>query len=41
MPIVGKLEDGNASGKKIDYSVLSNISQHMKEHGIADEAFIY
>ncbi len=41
VPIVGKLEDGNASDKKINHSVLSNISQHLKEHGIADEAFIY
>jgi transposase len=41
VPIVGKLEDGNASDKKINHSVLSNISQHMKEHGVADEAFIY
>ncbi len=34
VPIVGKLEDGNASDKKINHSVLSNISQHLKEHGI-------
>lgn len=41
VPIVGKLEDGNASDKKINHRVLSEISGHMNAHGIADEAFIY
>ena len=41
VPIVGKLEDGNASDKKINHRVLSEVSRHMNEHGIADEAFIY
>ena len=41
VPIVGKVEDGNASDKKINHSVLSEVSQHMKQHGVADEAFIY
>ena len=41
VPIVGKLEDGNASDKKINHRVLSKVSRHMNEHGIADEAFIY
>ena len=41
VPIVGKLEDGNASDKKINHRVLSEVSQHMNQHGIADEAFIY
>ncbi len=41
VPIVGKLEDGNASDKKINHQVLSEVSQHMNRHGIADEAFIY
>jgi transposase len=41
VPIVGKLEDGNASDKNINHRVLSEVSCHMKEHGVADEAFIY
>ncbi len=41
VPIVGKLEDGNASDKKINHRVLSEVSRHMKEHGVADQAFIY
>ncbi len=41
VPIVGKLEDGNASDKKINHRVLSEVAQHMNQHGIADEAFIY
>lgn len=41
IPIVGKLEDGNASDKKINHTVLSEISRHMNQHGVADDAFIY
>jgi transposase len=41
VPIVGKMEDGNASDKKINHSVLSEISQHMAQHGIANDAYIY
>lgn len=41
VPIVGKLEDGNASDKKINHRVLSSVAQHMHAHGIADDAFIY
>jgi transposase len=41
VPIVGKLEDGNASDKKINNRVLSEVSRHMKQHGIDDDAFIY
>jgi len=41
IPIVGKPEDGNSSDKKINHRVLGEVSRHMKEHGIADEAFIY
>ncbi|MCP4383210.1 MAG: IS1634 family transposase, partial [Hyphomicrobiales bacterium] len=41
VPIVGKLEDGNASDKTINHRVLSEVSRHMNEHGVADEAFIY
>ena len=41
VPIVGKLEDGNASDKKINHRVLSEVSRHMKAHGVAEQAFIY
>jgi len=41
VPIVGKIEDGNASDKKINHRVLSDVSQHMARHGVANEAFIY
>ena len=41
VPIVGKLEDGNASDKKINHCVLSEVSRHMNRHGVADGAFIY
>jgi transposase len=41
IPIVGKQEDGNASDKKINHRVLGEVARHMKEHGVAEEAFIY
>jgi transposase len=41
VPIVGKLEDGNASDKTINHRVLSEVSRHMKAHGVEEDAFIY
>ena len=41
VPILGKLEDGNASDKAINHRLLSEISGHMHQHGIAPDAFIY
>ena len=41
IPIVGKQEDGNASDKKINHRVLGEVARHMKEHGVAEDAFIY
>ena len=41
VPIVGKLEDGNASDKKINHRVLGDVARHLKEHGVAEDAFIY
>ena len=41
IPIVGKHEDGNRSDKKINHRVLGEVSRHMKEHGVAEDAFIY
>lgn len=41
IPIVGKHEDGNASDKAINQAVLGEVARHMREHGVAEEAFIY
>jgi len=41
VPIVGKLEDGNASDKTINHRFLGEVSSYMKTHGIAENAFIY
>jgi transposase len=41
VPIVGKLEDGNASDKTINHRLLGEVSAHMREHGVGEEAFIY
>lgn len=41
IPIVGKLEDGNASDKTINHRFLGEISGHMQIHGIDEDAFIY
>lgn len=40
IPIVGKHEDGNASDKTINHTVLGEVARHMREHGVAEEAFI-
>gem|GEM_PF-4750194 len=41
VPIVGKLEDGNASDKTINHRLLSEVRGHMHKHGVAEDAFIY
>jgi transposase len=41
VPIVGKLEDGNASDKSINHRLLGEIGAHMQQHGVAEDAFIY
>lgn len=41
VPILGQLEDGNASDKAINHRLLSEIGAHMNQHGIAPDAFIY
>jgi transposase len=41
VPIVGKLEDGNASDKSINHRLLSEVGAHMQQHGVAEDASIY
>jgi len=41
VPILGKVEDGNASDKTINHRLLGEISGHMHKHGIEPDAFIY
>jgi len=41
VPIMGKLEDGNASDKTINHRLLSEVSGHMHKHGVGEDAFIY
>jgi len=41
VPIVGKLEDGNASDKTINHRLLGEVAAHMRTHGVAEDAFIY
>jgi transposase len=41
VPIWGKPEDGNASDKRINTTILSEISQIMGRYGVAPGAYIY
>ena len=41
VPILGKLEDGNASDKNINRHLLGEVGAHMHKHGVAEDAFIY
>jgi len=41
IPVFGKLEDGNASDKKLNAELLSQISERIQEAGIQEPAFIY
>ena len=41
IPIVGKHEDGNASDKTINHTVLGEVARHLRAHGVAEDAFIY
>jgi len=41
VPVFGKLEDGNASDKAINHRLLSEISGHMHQYGVAADAFVY
>ncbi len=41
IPIMGKTEDGNASDKKLNTTILGEVSAYMKKNGLALEAFVY
>ena len=41
IPIFGKMDSGNASDKTINNDLLSDISKHMNNVGVEDDAFIY
>ncbi|MDR3715182.1 MAG: IS1634 family transposase [Puia sp.] len=41
VPIFGKNEDGNRSDKQINNTILSQISAHMAQFGVKENAFIY
>lgn len=41
IPILGSCEDGNKSDKKINNTLLSDISKHMAKHGLEPGAFVY
>lgn len=41
IPIVGKIDSGNASDKTINNNLLSDISKHMNNVGVENDAFIY
>ena len=41
VPILGKIEDGNASDKAINHRLLSEISGHMHKYGVEADAFVY
>jgi transposase len=41
VPIWGKPEDGNASDKTLNTTLLSEIAQRLAQHGVAPGAYIY
>jgi transposase len=41
VPIVGKLDDGNASDNTLNHCLLSEVARHMQTHGVGEQAFIY
>jgi transposase len=41
IPLWGKPEDGNASDKTVNNTVLSNIATFLAQHGVAPGAYIY
>lgn len=41
VPLFGKNEDGNRSDKQINNTILTQISAHMAQFGVGENAFIY
>jgi len=41
IPLFGATRDGNASDKTLNNELLSNISKHMANHGLGENAFVY
>jgi transposase len=41
IPIIGKIDSGNASDKTLNNNLLSELSTHMKNLGVKEDAFIY
>ncbi len=41
MPLWGKPEDGNASDKTVNHTLLSHIATFLAKHGVAPGAYIY
>lgn len=41
IPVFGRTEDGNASDKTINNDVLSRVSKHLAQYGIAEKTYIY
>jgi transposase len=41
IPIIGRCEDGNASDKTLNNTLLSAVAHHLKKRGIREQAFTY
>ena len=41
VPLLGKIEDGNASDKRVNNTILSDMATFMAHHGVAPGAYIY
>lgn len=41
VPILGTIEDGNASDKTLNHGVLGEVACHLRTHGVQEDAFIY
>ena len=41
IPVFGRTEDGNASDKTINNDVLSRVSKHPAQYGIAEKTYVY
>jgi transposase len=41
VPILGTIEDGNASDKTLNHGLLGEVARHLRTHGVDEDAFIY